>query len=235
LVVVDDGQRHPVDEVVVASAGGRLIRLNTVTPLGTKLNLGLSAGRGPLCLKMDDDDWYASRFLENMVNAVMARSVRICRPTIAFLAPFFFFDVASWEVHRADARSIPGSTLLFTREDWKERPFRALSSNEDMWFLEDQLKLGISPLPVRDPELFLAVRHSGSRRDRGHSWTHQWYGEALETYLPRRPTYRTPEALLPAWAIAAYRELQRDLLAVSAERLSRLVPPGAHHGAALSP
>jgi hypothetical protein len=88
---------------------------------------------------------------------------------------------------------------------------------------------------VRDPELFLAVRHSGSRRDRGHSWTHQWYGEALETYLPRRPTYRTPEALLPAWAIAAYRELQRDLLAVSAERLSRLVPPGAHHGAALSP
>jgi glycosyltransferase involved in cell wall biosynthesis len=216
LIVVDDGDEFPVDEAAVDAAGGRLVRVEPGTPLGTKLNRGVEAARGPLCQKMDDDDWYAPRFLETMVAAFLADRREVCRPSIAFLMPFLFFDVARWEVRRSIAVNAPGATLLFAREEWEARPFRPVRYDEDVWFLLDQLRLGAAALPVRAPELFLAVRHQGVGRDRGHTWTHQGDGEQLEAYLARRPLREGgPEALLPDWALAFYRELRRELLGLA--------------------
>src|SRR5919197_2308128 len=153
LIVVDDGDRFPADHSAVEAAGGCLVRVPPGTPLGTKLNRGLEAARGSLCQKMDDDDWYAPRFLDAMVSALVASRSVICRPTVAFLMPFLFFDVARWEGQRSIPNNIPGATLLFTREDWGERPFRALPGDEDVWFLLDQARAGARLLPVRVPEL----------------------------------------------------------------------------------
>src|SRR5215216_5164074 len=113
LIVVDDGEEFPVDEQVVATLGGRLVRLAPGTPLGTKLNRGLEIARGPLCQKMDDDDWYAPRFLETMIHSVVSNHQQVCRPTLAFLMPFLFFDVARWEIRRSIDVNAPGATLLF--------------------------------------------------------------------------------------------------------------------------
>lgn len=211
LIVIDDGQMHPADEAEVRSAGGTLIRLDTVTPLGAKLNLGISAGRGELCAKMDDDDWYAPPYLATMVGAIARRSTRVCRPTVAFMSQFLFFDVASWTVRNPAPGSVPGATLVFAREDWQERPFRRVAHHEDMWFLHDQLALGVSALPVTTPDLFMAVRHRGGK-ERGHTWTQQWQGQELDSFLRDCDRYRSPEQLLPGWAVTAYRRLQRDLL-----------------------
>jgi glycosyltransferase involved in cell wall biosynthesis len=232
LVVVDDGTTYPVDADAVAAVGGRLIRVEPGTPLGTKLNRGLSDARGPLCLKMDDDDWYAPRFLEAIVSALRANSTVVCTPVLAFLMPFLFFDVARWEVRRSIEHNIPGATLLFAREDWQQRPFRALPRDEDVWFLLDQMRQGVSMLPVRALETFLAVRHAGARQDRGHTWTHQADGGALETYLQDRPLYDGgPEALLPDWALAIYRDLRRELLDAP---LDKHESPGGRWSAALT-
>ena len=179
--------------------------------LTAALNRGLSEARGPICQKMDDDDWYAPRFLETMVSAFRDNARVVCRPTLAFLMPFLFFDIARWEVRQSVDKNAPGATLLFSRDDWKERPFRALPGDEDVWFFLDQTRLGVSVLPVQALELFLAVRHAGSRQDRGHTWTHQGNGLVLEEYLKHRPVYkRGPEALLPDWALEIYRDLRRD-------------------------
>src|SRR5688500_4978455 len=62
LVVVDDGAEFPADAAAVAAVGGRLVRAEPGTPLGSKLNQGASVAQGLLCQKMDDDDWYAPRF-----------------------------------------------------------------------------------------------------------------------------------------------------------------------------
>ena len=67
----------------------------TDTPLGTKLNRGLEESQGWLCQKMDDDDWYGSRFLETMVSAFMQNRLKLCRPAIAFLFSFLFFVVGT--------------------------------------------------------------------------------------------------------------------------------------------
>jgi len=213
LVVVDDGALFPADAAAVAAVGGRLIRLAPGTPLGIKLNRGLHAGQGCLCMKMDDDDWYAPTYLETMVSRLMARSTVVCRPTMAFLVGFLFFDVARWEVRWSMDRNVPGATLLFAREDWQIRPFRPLSQHEDMWFIMDQIRTGVTPLAVRAPETFLAVRHRGSMVDRGHTWTHQRNGQQLEEYVRDRPFYEPgPEALLPPWALAVYRALHHELV-----------------------
>jgi hypothetical protein len=152
-----------------------------------------------------------------MVSALRDNSRVVCRRTLAFLMPFLFFDIARWEVRQSVDNNAPGATLLFSREDWLERPFRALPGDEDVWFYLDQCRLGAAVLAVRALELFLAVRHAGALQDRGHTWTHQGNGLVLEDYLQHRPVYkRSPEALLPDWAVERYRSLRGDLIASSA-------------------
>jgi glycosyltransferase involved in cell wall biosynthesis len=214
LIVVDDGIAYPVNPAAVAEVGGRLVQVEPDTPLGTKLNRGVAEARGRLCQKMDDDDWYAPAFVETMVGAVLDSWRVACRPTVAFLMGFLFFDVARWEVRRSIEENAPGATLLFTREDWEEHPFRAVPRDEDVWFYLDQVRAGGSYVTVNAPETFLAVRHGGGLRDRGHTWTRQLDGQPLEAYLLDRPLYPGgPEALLPAWALARYSDLQQELLA----------------------
>jgi hypothetical protein len=76
----------------------------------------------------------------------------------------------------------------------------------------DQVRLGGVCVTVDAPETFLAVRHSGSQRDRGHTWTRQLDGKRLESYLLDLPLHEGgPEALLPTWALAEYGALRDEL------------------------
>jgi glycosyltransferase involved in cell wall biosynthesis len=213
LMVVDDGELFPADLEAIEAVNGRLLRLPPGTPLGTKLNAGVEQANGTLCQKMDDDDWYAATFQETMIAAVLDSHKLVCRPTVAFLVPFLFFEVARWEIRQSHANNAPGATFLFSRDAWEIRPFRPLFQDEDVWFFVDQLRNGGSVLPVRALESFLAVRHRGSTSDRDHVWTHQSDGSTLEDTLKGRPIFgRRPEDLLPAFALEVYRQLQQELL-----------------------
>lgn len=211
LIVVDDGDQFPVDEGQVQNIGGRLFRAQPGTHLGTKLNLGCEEARGSFCQKMDDDDWYGPLFVETMVSALMRSWREFCRPTVAFLTPFLFFDVARWEIRRSVEGNVPGASFLFPRLDWWERPFRPLPGDEDVWFLMDQLRMGAYPLRVRALEQFIAVRHRGFGQDRGHTWVNQSSGQSLEDDMLKLQLYDGgPEALLPAWAIAFYQRVRLE-------------------------
>ena len=213
LIVVDDGQEFPVDPDRVAAAGGKLVRVPPGTPLGTKLNAGVREARGVLCQKMDDDDWYAANFMEKLADRFLSSWETVCRPTIAFLSPFLFFDLARWELRRSIPNNIPGATLLFARSGWEARPFRPVRGDEDLWFVVDQTSIGALLLAGDAVDTFLAVRHGGAGRDRSHTWLRQATGQSLEDYLTERPVYPGGvENLLPAWAIERYRDLQRDLI-----------------------
>jgi glycosyltransferase involved in cell wall biosynthesis len=208
LIVVDDGDVFPVNPKAVADAGGRLVRTRTGTLLGSKLNLGIEQATGTLIQKMDDDDFYSPEYLETMVSAVVENQQQCCRPTLAFLQPFLFFELERWEVRRSTDGNVPGATLMFSREDWEERPFRGLPADEDVWFFVDQTSRGVNPLPVRKLDIFMAVRHRGIAIDNGHTWTRQMDGRALEDDLKTRPVYeRGANQILPAWAAGKYRQM----------------------------
>jgi glycosyltransferase involved in cell wall biosynthesis len=217
LIVVDDGEVAPADAASVEAIGANLIRVEPGTPLGVKLNHGARAANGMFCQKMDDDDWYAPTFVETMVQSVLQSWTIVRRPTIAVLMGFLFFDVARWEVRRSTPENAPGATLFFEREVWDEHPFRGVPRDEDVWFYMDQIRHGGVCVTVDAPETFLAVRHGGSQRDRGHTWTQQLDGKRLESYLQDLPQHDGgPEALLPEWALAEYRSLRDELNAVPA-------------------
>jgi hypothetical protein len=189
------------------------VRLPPGTPLGSKLNAGIARARGRLIQKMDDDDWYGPEFLTATVAALDRRWKIACRPTLVFLSPFLFFDLARWELRRSRPGQLPGATLLFPRDIWEEQPFRPLPGDEDVWFLLDQARLGAVTTTASALECYLAVRHTGLGADRGHTWTHQATGQALDDYTRYlHPYERSPEDLLPAWAVTAYRAM-RELAA----------------------
>ncbi len=211
LIVVDDGERFPAAEEAIVQAGGRLLRAAPGTALGSKLNAGIALARGELIQKIDDDDWYGPAFLSAMVETLAARWATVCRPTLVFLSPFLFFDLAAWRLHRSVRGHLPGATLLFARDLWEEAPFRPLPGDEDVWFLLDHARLGATTATADALETYLAVRHAGLGADRGHTWTHQGTGAPLDEYVGRLEVYdRPPEALLPDWALAAYRSLRGD-------------------------
>lgn len=209
LIVVDDGINFPADEDAIRAVGGRVIRVPHGSSIGAKLNAGIEEAQGPLCQKMDDDDWYAPNFLETMIDYRMRTMHDVYRPTMTFVMPFLFFELARWEVRRSVDQNVPGATLMIDRDDWKERPFRNLARDEDVWYFHDHLRLGRQSNPVDQVEIFMAVRHHGVVGDRGHTWTHQHGQQTLEEYLQGRPLHaRQPEDLLPEWARASYRDIR---------------------------
>jgi len=206
LIVVDDGTRFPADETAVAAAGGRLLRVPPGTPLGSKLNAGIASARGELIQKMGDDDWYAPAFLAAMVETLARRWEVACQPTLVFLSPFLFFDLARWDVRRSSHGHLPGAALLFPGDLWREQPFRPLPGDEDTWFLLDQSRLGATVITCEALTTYLAVRHAGIASERGHTWVHQGIGGLLDDFTGRLPLVgQPPEELLPGWAAAAYR------------------------------
>src|SRR5215510_15017129 len=62
IVVIDDGE-SPVGALCGGVRGLTYVRLNSSTPTGTKLNVGVEIARGDILQKLDDDDYYAPGFL----------------------------------------------------------------------------------------------------------------------------------------------------------------------------
>ncbi len=213
LIVVDDGSTFPVDDQQVRDLDGRVVRVPPGASIGAKLNAGIEVARGPLCQKMDDDDWYSPRFLETLVTQRMNAMADVCAPAMTFVMPFLFFELGSWEVRRSVEFNVPGATLMFDRDDWRERPFRNLPQDEDVWYYRDHLRLGRQITPVNDVEIFLAIRHQGVAGDRGHTWISQHGHETLEGYLQTRPLYeRRADEFLPEWTLKAYRDIRADMM-----------------------
>lgn len=218
LIVVDDGLDHPVEVASLPTEGARVLRVPPGTPLGVKLNHGVDAARGRLCMKMDDDDWYAPEYLATSVDALLESERRFCRPAVVFHMGFLFFELKSWRIHRSTEQNAPGATLLFAKSDWRRRPFRPVPTDEDAWFYRDQVRAGAVPLTIDALGTFIAIRHRGHRGTFGHTWTYQLDGSTLEQYLTMRPAYhRTPEQLFPDWALRVYRGIHDDLVAQDAE------------------
>jgi glycosyltransferase involved in cell wall biosynthesis len=211
LIVVDDGAAFPADEAAVTASGGRVIRVPEGTPIGTKLNRGATEARGSLCQKWDDDDWYAPQFLEEMVAGYRRHNAVICRPTVAYQRRSLWLDLERWRVLKWPIEEVAGGTLLFAREAWEECPFRPIHRSEDVWFVGDQMTADVSPAVVESPGSYVYVRHNGSATDRENVWRLWFDGQPVDTYLRAQSKQeRYPRAILPDWAVAAYREVRRE-------------------------
>src|SRR5690606_7557197 len=116
----------------------------------------------------------------------------VCQPTVVFHMGFLFFELKTWQVHESIPNNAPGATLLFSKDDWRRRPFRPVPTDEDVWFFRDQIRAGAELLAIDSKETFVAIRHGRHGGTLGHTWTHQLDGSTLEDYLASRPVYSKP-------------------------------------------
>jgi len=175
------------------------------------LNSGLSEATGRLCQKWDDDDWYSPEFLETLVSAYFHSTRDSGRRGVVYLVETLWLDLSQWRVLGPSTELLTGSTLLFDREAWSERPFRENRISEDWWFAVDQLKTGALAVPVFAPGLYVCVRHDGAGGERSHSWT-RFYEDLDTEKLRRDRRFRDvdPTAVLPDWIVSTYRELRAE-------------------------
>jgi len=174
LVVVDDGDT-PVGAMCDGVAGVTYVRLPKPTPTGTKLNLGIETARGDILQKLDDDDYYAPRFLSTAA-ARLARArtpdALVCWCCFAVLIagdPKLYFSGHGWKT---------GGTLCFRRALWRRHRFRDLYASSDTWFIRDN----DPPIArVCAPDQYLVVRHGAN------TWTRIAGHESTESYFRQRP------------------------------------------------
>lgn len=193
LVVIDDGD-EPVRDLCEALPATRYVRLETPTPTGVKRNLGIACAAGGVVQLMDDDDYYAPRFMETAM-AALASS-----PDDAIVGWDCFLVLLAGEPHARFSGHgwTAGGTLCFHRDVWQRTPFRQIWTGTDTQFLADH----VGPVvPICEPEEYLLVRHGRN------SWT-EMGEERTDDYMRGQPVYeKSLEALVDAGAIGFLRNL----------------------------
>jgi len=178
LIVIDDGEAA-VDAECDGVRGLTYVRLKGPVPIGTKLNIGVEIARGDILQKLDDDDYYAPRFL-SAAAARLARARRsdalvvwCCFAVLIAGDPRLYFSGHGWKT---------GGTLCFRRALWQRTPFRDMNNSSDSWFIRDN-----DPVIARvcDSSLYMVVRH-------GRNTWNQIAGEpSVESYF-RKQRFGTP-------------------------------------------
>ena len=173
LVIVQNADESPAP--VPAGVVGIIAAAGTV--LGAKLNLGISAAKGALLHKWDDDDLYAPGFLYRGI------------------AQLQHFDLVFWTnclVQFPDGvRQLrgfeAGGSMLFTRALWGKVPFRNNPAGVDSTLLADAKasKMRVSEV-IDAPELYTYVRNGAN------TWTHMPDGTLADNALRKRSSRWPP-------------------------------------------
>lgn len=211
LIVVDDGD-EPVGPLCEGIPGVRYLRLDRVTPTGTKLNLGIDVAGGAILQKIDDDDYYRPEFLATAASSLLAGAWRRavagwdCCLVLVAGEPGLRFSGYGW---------FCGGTLCFSRRVWEKTKFRDLPVDEDHWFLEDQRGPRIR---VREAEQYLLVRHGRN------TWDEFATGQDVNDYMRSLAPYPKPlEEIVDAEAARFYRGIKLG------KRLTRGNKKAPHH------
>jgi glycosyltransferase involved in cell wall biosynthesis len=208
LVIVDGGRFDPVDPALAATVGARIVNVPPGTPLGEMLNAGIRQATGDFIQKMDDDDFYAPAIGQRLVETLLAGEARGVIRAIAGIAPYSMLLVADWTLRHSPATFFPGASMCFPRAMWEEGAFPASRTGEDTDFYLAHARRGAKLLPVAEPDLLVATRHTGLTADRTHTWVDQNTPDP-DGHIRRWPAHpATPEQVLPGWALDFYRSLR---------------------------
>lgn len=153
---------HGVPDLEIVEAPSHLT-------LGACLNRGAQAAGGDLIAKMDDDNYYGTHYLTDLVQALEGQAAGIAgkwahyvwlRSTGAVVLRYPDFE-SSW------ARRIQGGTMLFTAEVLRDLQFSDLPRAVDSTILDRAIEAGV-PIWSADRFNFVSVR--GDDRTT-HTWT----------------------------------------------------------------
>jgi hypothetical protein len=137
--------------------------------LGECLNFAVERSKYDYISKMDDDDYYGSNYLIDLMNAFKYTNAQVIGKTSIFI---YFKDYNKLGVlspgyeNKYVYENIAGGTLTFKREILKKVKFENLNSSEDTNFLRDCNSCGIRMFSS-DKFNYVYIKHENLNE---HTW-----------------------------------------------------------------
>lgn len=114
----------------------RILKLREDVPLGTCLNEGIQRAQYPYIAKMDDDDYYGSQYLQEIMTTFESQPCEVvCKKSI-----FYYFQGSQeliLRLPRIENRVVPrgaGATIAFRKSIFKQVTFSPLNTGSDTDF-----------------------------------------------------------------------------------------------------
>lgn len=133
----------------------RVLRIDEENSLGECLNFGVSISRYDYISKMDDDDFYGSNYLTDLMNTLNSSDSKVTGKNPIFV---YFEENNSLYFFRS-SKIVAGATFLFKKDIFKNVRFRNVSIGEDYYFLNDCIRYGIKVQPS-DKYNYVYIRHA---------------------------------------------------------------------------
>lgn len=159
----------------------RFLVLNEGYTLGDCINYGIDMAKYDYIGKMDDDDYYGSCFLEDLMLAFRYTHAQVVGKGVHFVyfesnsalglrlpiaVPYSAEEGVFYENRYTRGPSLAGGTLIIKREVFDRVRFRSINLGEDVRFLQECTKKNIL-IYAADRYNYVYMRH-GDRMD--HTW-----------------------------------------------------------------
>lgn len=151
LVIVDDSLDTSFPDSP-AREGIRYLSIGHWLTIGAKRNRACAEAEGEIICHWDDDDWSSPARMADQVERLISSGADLTGYT-----DMEFRDGSSRWFYGGFDDYVLGTSLMFWRRAWRERPFETINSGEDLLF---QAGRRIAAVPSRG--LMLGTIHSGN-------------------------------------------------------------------------
>ncbi|WP_315279452.1 glycosyltransferase [Kocuria carniphila] len=163
-----DPSTHEIQDAIAASGIDQVttIAVDSELTLGECLNLAVESSTGEVLAKMDDDDFYAPRYLADLLDALDYSGADI----VGKQAHYMYVESQNATLHRFGHREhrftdfVMGPTITGYRRVFDQIPFQRRNTGEDSSFLAAVIEAGFS---IYSADRFNFVQRRGSD---GHTW-----------------------------------------------------------------
>lgn len=124
----------------------KIFQLSEKKSLGSCLNFAIDNSKFEYISKFDDDDFYGSNYLTDMLNAFKYTNAQILGKysIYAYLEDKKLLVLRYPDMENRYIGYIAGSTLTFKKEVFRKVRFKDLNTSEDTFFLNDSIEKGFN-------------------------------------------------------------------------------------------
>lgn len=171
LIIVLNGSGMDIGDYIALSKDFKDVRIFSLdknSTLGDCLNFGIEKSKFDFIAKMDDDDFYGSNYLIDMMNIFRVKDTQVVGKMSSFV---YFADTKELFIRdflnqNRYVNLILGSTIIMKKFVYKSVPFRRVNIAEDLYFYQDCIKKGFK-IFAGDRYNYVCVRHKNLD---DHTW-----------------------------------------------------------------
>ncbi|WP_299261512.1 glycosyltransferase family 2 protein [uncultured Aquimarina sp.] len=133
LIIADDGNES-IEHSIPDHPEIKYFRLTERMTIGAKRNFCCKKASGEIIVHWDDDDWYASDWLQHQVSALHSSGADICG-----LSQLYFYNPETqkawkYQYPKEQKAWVAGATMSYKKKVWQHHQFQDINIGEDAVF-----------------------------------------------------------------------------------------------------